>query len=530
MIFENEISNLSLKLFKKMLSLALLLCVSFSSQLQAKKPNIVIIMADDMGFSDIGSYGGEIKTPNLDQLATNGLRYTNFYNASRCWPTRTSLLTGYYERTVSSRPVTGKTGFQNWVPFLPHQLKNQGYRSYMAGKMHVVGADSAVAAGFDRSYFTKAIDWYLTPKHIIVDGKRVPSPDPASGFHLTDKITEQLSGYLDDHQKNHNEKPFFLYAAHMAPHWPLQAHQADIDKYKDKYDGGWDELRAERLKRIKAMGLLKGDLYPMEEGIDIIPENPDRWGEGEVYSAVEWQSLNQKQKDFQSDKFAIHAALVEHLDRSIGQLIQKLKDIGEYNNTIIFFNSDNGASSEMFTARPHDKNLPMGTWGTYLGIGPAWSTASNTPFRRHKAHVYEGGIATPLIVHWPKGITNPGLRHEPAHVIDYMPTLIELAGGRALTTHKGTNIPITLPGKSLLPTFNQESSLSRELLFFEHQGTEALRMKDWKIVHGKDAPWELYNLKNDRTETTNLASQKPEQLSMMVKKFNAFKQEINLWK
>lgn len=504
---------------------------AFSGEKAApKKPNIIIIMADDMGFSDLGSFGGEIHTPNLDALANNGLRFTNFYNAARCWPTRTSLLTGFYERTVSSQPVTGKFGFQPWVPLLPHYLKPQGYRSYMAGKLHVIGADDAVAAGFDHSYFTKKVGSYYTPKMIIEDGKVIPSPDPTSGYHLTDVIGDKMLAYLDDHHKNHNDKPFFLYGAHMAPHWPLEAHQHDIDKYKDKYDAGWDALRKQRNKRLKALNIIDADLYPMEPKVDVHPENPARWGKDEVYKASPWRSLSQSQKDFQSDKFAIHAALVEHLDRNIGRVIKKLKEIGEYENTIIFFNSDNGASSEIYTKMPHDKTLPMGSWGTYLGIGPAWSTASNTPFRRHKAHVYEGGIATPLIVHWPAGIKQPGLRHEPAHVIDYIPTLVDLTGGKALKQHKNQDIPIKLPGKSLVPTFSRETSLDRELLFFEHQGGEALRMGDWKIVHGKKEPWQLFNLKDDRTETTNLADKYPQRLQQMIKRINAYKDDINLWK
>lgn len=513
------------------LSIALLMSMNVSAKNLSvpKKPNIIIIMADDMGFSDLGSYGGEIETPNIDALARKGLRFTDFYNAARCWPTRTSLLTGFYERSVSSLPVTGEEGFKSWAPFLPHYLKPQGYRSYMAGKLHVVGADDAVAAGFDHSYFTPIVGWYRSPQKILVDGKEIPSPDPESGYHLTDKIGDKMLEYLDDHHKNHKDKPFFLYGAHMAPHWPLEAHQKDIDKYKDKYDAGWDVIRQQRKQRLKELGIVDGDLYPMEPQIDAHPENTERYGPDEVYSAVPWSSLTQAQKDFQSDKFAIHAALVDQLDRNVGRVIRKLKEIGEFENTIIFFNSDNGASSEIFTQMPHDKTLPMGSWGTYLGIGPAWSSASNTPFRRHKTHVHEGGIASPFIVHWPAGIKKPGLRHEPAHVIDYIPTLLELSGGQALTEHRGQKIPLALPGKSLVPLFKQETDLDRELLFFEHEGNEAMRMGDWKVVRGKNEAWQLFNLKEDRTETNDLAKKYPQRLQKMVKRLNEHKDEINLW-
>lgn len=513
----------------QVLTLVLLLAISFCTLGQSKKPNIVIIMADDMGFSDLGSYGGEIDTPNIDALAHNGLRFTNFYNAARCWPTRTSLLTGFYERSVSSLPVTGEEGFKPWAPFLPHYLKPQGYRSYMAGKLHVRGADDAVAAGFDHSYFTPIVGWYRSPQKILVDGKQIPSPDPESGYHLTDKIGDQMVHYLDEHQKNHKDKPFFLYGAHMAPHWPLVAHQKDIDKYKDKYDAGWDALREQRRLRLKQIGIVDGDLYPMESQVDAHPVNVARYGPNEVYSALPWNSLTQAQKDFQSDKFAIHAALVEQLDRNVGRVIEKLKEMGEFENTIIFFNSDNGASSEIFTEMPHDKTLPMGSWGTYLGIGPAWSSASNTPFRRHKTHVYEGGIASPLIVHWPSGIKEPGFRQEPAHVIDYIPTLLELAGGKPLTEHRNQEIPLALPGKSLVPVFKQDISLGRELLFFEHEGNEAIRMGDWKVVRGKSEAWQLFNLKDDRTETKDLAKKYPERLQNMIKRLDEHKNEINLW-
>jgi arylsulfatase len=315
----------------------------------------------------------------------------------------------------------------------------------------------------------------------------------------------------------------------MAPHWPLQTHQRFIDRYKDKYDAGWDVMRTERYNRIKEMGLVDGDMFPMEPNIDASSSNPDRFGPDEVYKAEPWSGLNQAQKDFQSDKFAIHAALIEHMDSSIGLVLDKVKEIGEFENTVIFFNSDNGASSEMNTRSPHDKNLPMGVYGTFLCIGPAWSTASNTPFRRHKKHVYEGGIATPLIVHWPQGIPQPGIRREPGHVIDYMPTLIDLAGGNALTTHNGKSIPLPIPGKSLAPTFKEDVSLNRELLFFEHLGGEAIRMGDWKAVHGKNASWQLYDMKNDRTETNNLASSNPDKLKQLTDRYNAYKQEINLW-
>lgn len=505
---------------------------SWLARAETANPNFIIIVADDMGFSDLGCIGGDIQTPNLDSLAKNGLLYCQFYNAARCWPTRTSLMTGYYERTVSNLDSKrkGGGGFQDWVPFLPQQLKSQGYRAYMSGKFHVRGKDDPIDAGFDRAYFAKKIDRFWSPEMLIEDGVRLPIPDPQSGYHLTDAITEKAIGYLEQHQKDHREKPFFLYLTHMAPHWPLQAHQRDIDKYKDVYDGGWDRLREDRYQRIEERKFVAGRLSQREPDVDERTLKPGMYGPHEVTQAVDWNRLTQPQKDFQSDKFAIHAALVDHMDQAIGQVLEQVKSMGAFDNTVVFFISDNGASSEMYSLFPHDKTLPMGSPGTYLYPGPGWSTASNTPFRRHKAHTHEGGISTPLIVHWPAGIKKSGVRNQPGHVIDLMPTLIELAGATPLTRFRGKEIPLPIHGKSLVPTFDRNAQLGRECLYFEHQGCEAFRQGDWKIVHAKGSGWELYDLKTDRTETKDLALKKPEKLKDMVNAFDLYKNEIDLWK
>ena len=481
-----------------------------------------------MGFSDIGSFGSEIETPNLDALADAGLRYTDFYNAGRCWPTRTCLMTGYYERVVRKR----MGAFKADLPFMPHQLKQAGYRSYHSGKFHIVGADDPMKAGFDRSYFIKTLDvGFYSPTTLLLDGKSIPTPDPESGYHVTDAVGDRAIEFLQEHESKHKESPFFLYLAHFAPHWPLHAHQKDIDKYRGRYDLGWDQLRENRLRRLKELKLFDMASSPIDADKETVPswnlkgqDLLDTFGNGEVGPATGWDRLNKEQQTFQSEKMAIHAAMIDHMDRSIGLVIDQLKAMGEFENTVICFMSDNGASAEMMVSRntTHDQHAKPGTYKSYLSIGPAWATAANTPFRLHKHYTHEGGIATPLIVHWPEGIHDKGgIRRTPGHVIDLLPTMLDLAGVKPLSELNGKPT-WGIQGKSLVESFASDKNIERPFLFFEHSGHEALRNDDWKIVHKKGGPWELYNIRGDRAENTNVAKEYPETLQQMIQAFKTF--------
>jgi arylsulfatase len=508
-------------------------CCMITHAQESTRPNFLVIVADDMGFSDIGAFGSEIETPNLDTLADSGLRYTAFYNAGRCWPTRTALMTGYYERVARQ----GLSRFKADMPFVPHQLKQAGYRCYHSGKFHVVAADDPIKAGFDRSYFIKKLDvGFFSPTTIFLDGDPLPTPDPQSGYHVTDEIAERAIEFLSEHERTTPDRPIFLYLAHFAPHWPLHAHQKDIDKYRGRYELGWDKLRENRLQRQKELQLFDTESSPVDADKETVPHWNLKeaglvatFGEGEVGAATPWNKLTNEQQTFQSEKMAIHAAMIDHMDRSIGQVIEKLKAMGQFENTIIFFLSDNGASAEIMVSRntTHDQQAKPGTYASYLSMGPAWATAANTPFRLHKHYMHEGGIATPLIVHWSKGIHDKGgIRRTPSHVIDLLPTMLDLAGVKPLSMYNAKPV-WTIQGKSLLESFRADKRIDRPFLFFEHAGHEALRNDDWKIVHKNGAPWELYNMRNDRAETLDVANDFPEILQKMVREFNTFKEEAD---
>ena len=480
-----------------------------------------------MGFSDPGCYGGEINTPNLDSLAENGLRFTQFYNTARCWSTRCALMTGYYPQQTRSDPPTGR--LPDWAPTVPHLLKPLGYRSYHSGKWHVNGAAKVVAdGGFDRSYVLHDHDRNFNPKQHEIDDKPIPAIEPKSGFYTTCAITDYTLTHLDEHRKDHADKPFFVYTAYTVPHFPLHALPEDIEKYRDQYFKGWDAIRTERHERLKKFGIVDCELSPREEnnGPPYRFENvPRDLGDGEVLFPVAWDSLSDEQKRFQAAKMAIHAAMVDRMDKEVGRIVAKIKEMNDWENTILFFLSDNGASAEvMIRGDLHDPNAPLGSAGSYLCLGPGWATASNTPFRRHKIWNHEGGISTPLIVHWPNGIKKPGtLRHDLGHVVDVVPTMLELAGGERNSKY---------PGISLLPAIQgTEKRIERDYIYFEHEGNGALRIGDWKILYTKTgepkehaaAPqstgtlaWSLYNLADDRSEQNDLADKNPERLAEMV--------------
>lgn len=489
----------------------------------AAPPNIVFIMADDLGYSDIGCYGGEIATPNLDGLAKNGLRFTQFYNTARCWPTRSALLSGYYAQQIHrdalpDAPGGGQGVRQKWARLLPDFLKPAGYRSYHSGKWHIDGP--VLAGGFDRSLDMKNQGNFFTAAGNSLDDVPVKPAADEKGYYATIATADHAIECLQDHAKNHAGKPFFHYLAFIAPHFPLHALPEDIAKYRDRYLEGWSKLREERFARQKALGLTSTELSKLEEDVGPpyhFPESLAKLGPGEVNRPLPWDRLSEEQRRFQATKMAIHAAMIDRMDVEIGRVLEQLKKMGAFENTIILFASDNGASAEIMVRNGgHDPKAAPGSAASYLCLGPGFSSAANTPHRRHKTWVHEGGISTPLIVHWPAGIQARGeLRQTPAHVIDFVPTALELAGVKKPATWEGQAIP-EAPGKSLVPAFAKDQVIPRESLWWLHEGNKAIRVGDWKLVASKDEAWELYDLKTDRAEQHNLASQMPDKVKELA--------------
>lgn len=489
----------------------------------AAKPNVVFILADDLGYSDLGCYGGDIETPNLDSLAKSGLRFTQFYNTARCWPTRGALMSGYYAQQIhrDALPDVGGGGQgvrQKWARLLPDFLKQEGYRSYHSGKWHIDG--NVLDSGFDRSLDMKNQGNFFTSKGNSIDDVPVTPPADEKGYYATIATADHAIECLKDHAANHTNKPFFHYIPFIAPHFPLHALPEDIAKYRDKYLAGWDKMREARFARQKEMGITNTTLSTLEREVGppyAFPEAMAALGSGEVNRPLPWAELTDEQRRFQATKMAIHAAMVDRMDQEIGRIIAQLKSMGAFENTLIMFASDNGASAEIMVRNGgHDPQAAPGSAGSYLCLGPGFSSACNTPHRRHKTWVHEGGISTPLIVHWPAGIsTKNELRSTPAHVIDIVPTVLELAGVQKPQQWQGEPIP-EAPGKSLVPAFAKDTTIPRESLWWFHEGNKAIRVGDWKLVAAADQPWELYDLKTDRAEQHNLAAQMPEKATELA--------------
>ncbi|MEP0842875.1 MAG: arylsulfatase [Phycisphaerae bacterium] len=478
-----------------------------------RRPNIILIMADDMGFSDLGCYGSEIATPNLDRLAGGGLRFTQFYNTARCCPTRAALLTGLYAHQagvghmVSSRPQPGYRGFLNEkCVTLAEALKQGGYRTYMAGKWHV-GEQRPhwpVDRGFER-YFglvSGGSNYFRRDPERIMARDDQPYEPPAEGFYMTDAFTDAAIGFIQEHD---GRQPFFLYLAYTAPHWPLHALPADIERYKGKYLKGWDVLRAERHARQIEMGLVdkRWLLTPRPVG-----RNTPAWADVPEAQRAAWDL-----------KMAVYAAQIDRMDQNIGRLLQTLAASGHDQNTLILFLSDNGGCAESIDrGKPGE---PPGGKDSFLSYGVAWANASNTPFRLYKHWVHEGGIATPLIAHWPGVIKPGGITDQVGHVIDLMATCLDAARVEYPKTYAGREIA-PLEGKSLVPVFEGRRREGHAYLFWEHEGNRAVRQGQWKLVaqHGK--PWELYDLQADRTELNDLADQHPQRVKEMAAQYEAW--------
>jgi arylsulfatase A-like enzyme len=491
-----------------------------------RQPNFIVMLADDMGFSDARCYGGDVDTPNLDRLAAGGLRFTNAYSTARCGPSRSCLLTGLYAQQTASDVMTpGRIPV--YTRFIPEYLKPLGYRSYHTGKWHMKHIPGENGACFDHSYTMLDELRFFTQNRHELDGVALSKPDP--GYYSTTAIADYGVRFLKEHARDHAAKPFFLYTAFHAPHFPLHALQEDIERYDDRLIEGWDTVRERKWQRMRRMGLINCDLPAME---------PDAWpkwntpepeliakvGPGEVYRAVPWSTLTPEQRRFQRLKMAIHAAMITRMDTEIGKLIRQVEAMGALDNTVLLFLSDNGASAEqLIRGDGHDPSAPPGSAATHLGLGAGWSSCANAPFRLHKAWVHEGGISSPLIVHWPAGIRDRNkLRHEPCHFVDLLPTLVDLAGGTA----KAPSGP-PLAGRSLAPVFGKDGAAQRDFLYFNHNNNRAIRVGRYKLIaSGKDGPWELYDLAKDRGEQRNIAAANVDLVSDMAAKWRTADEEF----
>jgi arylsulfatase len=508
------------------------------------KPNIVIILNDDMGYSDLGCYGGEIQTPNLDRLAAKGVRFTQFYNTARCSPSRASLLTGLHPHQTGVGILTFDDGPEGYSGNLsqesvtiPEVLRGSGYRTYMSGKWHVCSnltepTDAwPLQRGFDKFFGTiiGAGSFYhpntLTRGNESADHEAKDNPE----FFYTDAISSEAVSYVYDHaQGEHANDPFFMYVAYTAPHWPLHAHPEDIAKYKGRFDAGWDVLREQRLERLIKSGILdeKWKLTDRDPTQPPFEQARDR----------EWLVRCME----------VYAAQIDRMDQGIGRILKSLEDTGKLDNTVVIFLADNGGCAEDIPQNVDPKtlveelmiaqyqtrdgrevrignytDLMPGAEDTYQSYGPAWANLSNAPFRLYKHFTHEGGISTPLIVHWPAGNIDPGsISHEPGQLTDLMATVLDVTGATYPQVRDGHTIP-PCEGTSLRPGFNG-GSITRTPLFWEHEGNAAVRDGKWKLVRRYPDDWELYDMDADRTELHDLAAAHPDRVRDMAAQFDAW--------
>ena len=536
--------------------------------ISAERPNVVLVMADDMGYTDIGCYGSEISTPNLDGLAHNGFRFTQFYNTSRCCPTRASLLTGLYSHQTGIGLMTGDRGYEayrgdlnNECVTIAEALAPAGYRNYISGKWHVTRHISPegpkhnwpLQRGFHRFYGTViGAGSFFDPATLCRENIYItPENDPAyqpDQFYYTDAITDNALMFLEDHEKAHADKPFFLYVGYTSAHWPMHALESDIRKYEGVYDEGFHKIRADRYRRAIENGVLNSEwaMSPAARSWESTPH-------------PEWEIRNME----------VYAAMIDRMDQGIGKIISSLKSMGQFDNTVFIYLQDNGGCAENFGRNSNADNIknkvyqPLGKDGlqtqiwppmqtrdgrpvrtgpetmpgdedTFTSYGVGWANVSNTPFRGYKHDGLEGGISTPLIFHWPNGsIDRPdkGLVHDVSHLIDLMPTILDAAGIAYPTEFNGHSIK-PAEGLSLLPSLRGARLLRWNPICFEHHGNLALRQDDWKIVstYRRNQPrkWELYNMARDRTELNDLADTMPDKLNSMVQDWNSWANRVGV--
>ncbi len=555
--------------------LAVSLCSALASSFAAEqRPNIILIMCDDVGYSDMGCYGSEINTPNIDALAQGGVRFTQFYNTARCCPTRAALMTGLYSHQAGighmMEDQSAKAGKayagdlnKNCVT-IAEALKTAGYSTYMTGKWHVTKVTKPkneadkhnwpLQRGFDRFYGTiHGAGSFFDPNTLTRDNTFIsPFNDPEykpEQFYYTDAINDQAARFVTEHAKSSPEKPFFMYMAHTAAHWPMHAKDADIAKYKGRYDAGYDAIRAARVEKMKRLGLV-------DERWQVSPQ------------AGDWSKV--EDKAWESRCMEVFAAMLDCMDQGIGRLVDTLKKNGQFKNTLILFLQDNGGCAEPMgrngpnkpradapTLPPLTKDYlqpdmipkqtrdgyPMrqgngvmpGGADTYIGYGQAWANVSNTPFREYKHWEHEGGISTPLIAHWPKGIEKEGggdtemgrLVHAPSHLIDIMATCVDLGGGSYPQELNGQTIQ-PMEGVSLVPAFAGKPLDRPQPIFWEHEGNRAIRIGDWKLVSKHPGKWELYNIPADRTEMHDLAAAQPERVKEMSAQWEAWAKRVGV--
>jgi arylsulfatase len=522
------------------------------------RPNMVVILSDDMGFSDIGCYGGDIQTPNLDGLAKNGVRFTQFYNTARCCPTRASLLTGLYPHQagvghmMENRGLAGYTGRLNRASLtIAEALKPAGYRSYAVGKWHVTPGATANALqdtnnwplqrGFDRYYGTiHGAGSFYDPSSLVRDNKLITVANDneyqPKEYYYTEAIAHHAAAFIRDHARSERNKPFFLYVAFTAAHWPLHARPGDIAKYRGRYDGGYEPAREARRKRQNQLGLV-----------------PESWGQ--ALPVEDWEKV--ENKEFERRCMEVYAAQVDSMDQGIGRIVQELKSHGQFENTLILYLQDNGGCAEpigrgknppareasykpmakdelQYNSVPRqtrDGRLVRQGYGvmpgpddTYIAYGRGWAQVSNTPFREYKHWVHEGGISTPLIAHWPAGIRKERwnlLESQPGHLVDLMATCLDLAGAEYPAEREGRRLK-PLQGVSLRPAFAGQPIGRTQPLFWEHEGNRAVREGRWKLVAKENQPWELYDMEADRVELLDLAATNPEKVKELAGKWDEY--------
>ncbi len=548
---------------------SLLAAAALAAPAATPRPNVIVIMSDDMGYSDLGSYGGEIPTPNLDALAAGGLRFTQFYNGARCCPTRASLLTGLYPHQAGIGHMVEDLGTPAYQGELSRRgvtiaeaLRPAGYRNYMVGKWHVTpgrpvermrerNQNWPLKRGFDRFYGTiHGSGSFWDPSALMRDETFIsafndPEYKPAE-YYYTDAISDHAVRFVREHARDHGGKPFFMYVAYTAPHWPMHAREADIARHRGKYDQGYAPIRAARWERQQRLGVVR-------------PE----WG---ISPAAE-DFAQVKDRVFEARGMEVYAAMVEVMDQGIGRLVAELRAQGQLDQTLILFLHDNGGCAEtngrtgegkpraarpslppvppetlLLTNRPAQSRdgwpmrvgygvLPGGP-DTYIAYGRGWANVSNTPFREYKHWVHEGGISSPLIAHWPALMRSAGvagrLVHEPSHLIDLMGTALDVAGATYPQRHAGEQI-IPLEGRSLRPWFlDPAAAPAARPLFWEHEGNKAMRLGTWKLVAKHGGAWELYDIDRDRTEARNLAAAQPERVRAMAAQWQAWADRVGV--
>lgn len=534
--------------FKKsfcLLSPLLMGCTLHGSDINKKKqPNIVLILADDMGYSDIGCFGGEIETPNLDRLAHEGLRMTNFYNSARSCPSRAALLTGLYPHQTGIGDMMGNDNLPAYRGTLNSEcvtlaevLSNAGYYCMISGKWHVGMEEDAwpMKRGFAKQYCSNSTtghyfgiakgrtyvveDTLLQPEgewHKTGNTEYLPlKNEDGSQWYATDAYTDRAIGYVRELRSRDAEKPFFLYLPYTTPHWPLHAFEEDIKKYEGKYMAGWDVIRRQRYERMIRTGILPHDWKLSEQNENV----------------KDWNSLDEAAKKHKDRVMAVYAAMIDRMDQNIGRLLRALEETGDAKNTLIIFLSDNGACHEI--QRSNNSDVLPGTPESFVSYEYDWANVSNTPFKWFKHWTHEGGTSTPFIAWYPGMIKAGSVNTQPAHIIDIMPTMVEIAGTWYPETYKGC--PILPPeGESLISVFQGKDQKSDRTFFWEHQGNRAIRAGNMKLVSRYDyakqepLPWELYDMTRDRSETNDLASKNPEKVKEMEMLYAAWAEKVKV--